>query len=354
MRRPLACFVAAAAVALTVTGCSSTLSDAATITYSLSGTKHVAHVTRSRLLDEVGKLAADKPFAAWLNQNPNFAPGVDKNVSASTKISATWLTILIQQEAIDALFTARHLRISSALQAQAAANVVQIFPTPDVFPAFDAKFRATLTDREARREALGSSYVDTSDAAGQRYFRAHQSQFACSSGKDVAHILVASRAAAQQILDRLRGGASFATLARQESSDKGSGAAGGALGCLTPGAFVPAFQNAAEAAPFDTPVGPVRSKYGYHVILVTHATTSYDAVRSQVQQALAQEGQAAFRSALVKLLKSFRVHVDARFGTWGLANGAYQVSPPKALTPGTAREGTTTTAAATGATGGAP
>src|SRR6266550_1516118 len=68
MRRFLFCFVAVALlalVALVASACSSTLNDAATITYSQSGNDHDAHVTRADLVDEVRQLAADKPFAAW-------------------------------------------------------------------------------------------------------------------------------------------------------------------------------------------------------------------------------------------------------------------------------------------------
>lgn len=345
MKRPLALLVAAVVVALVGSGCSSTLSDAATINYSQRGTTHTVSVTRDDLLSEVRKIVANKPFATWLTQN-KFT--VNRDVSADTGISAIWLSQLIHQQAIDQLFKSRHLSVSPTVSAQAAKDALNIFPSADIYPAFDSKFRATLADRQARTEAVLSSYTDTSDAAGQKYFNAHKSQFACASGKNVAHILVATQAKAQQLLDEIKGGASFATLAEQNSTDKTSGAQGGSLGCLVAGAFVPVFQNAAEAAPFDTPSGPIHSQFGYHIILVTHATPSYDASRARVQQALAQAGQVSAQQSIDALLKSFKVHLDPRFGTWGLAaNGqgqsVYEVTPPKPPNPSTQREGTTTT-----------
>jgi hypothetical protein len=349
MRRPFALLLVVAAVALVGSACASTLSDAATITFTVKGKTQEAHVTRDDLLNEVGKIVANKPFADWLKQN-KFT--VSKDVSADTSVSAIWLTQLIHQQAIDTLFASRHLKVSSTTQTQAGKDVVQIFPTATVYPAFDAKFRATLTDRQARTEALLSSYTDTSDAAGQKYFDAHKSQFACASGKNVAHILVATQAKAQDLLNQLKAGASFATLAQQNSTDTQSGAQGGALGCLTTGEFVPAFETAAEAAPLNTPVGPVHSQFGYHVILVTPAAASYAASRSQVLTALARQGQVAAQAAIDGLLKSSKVHLDPRFGKWGLtSNGqgqsVYEVTPPKAPSPSTSRNGTTTTAPST-------
>jgi len=356
MKRSFALFVAAVAVAVVGSGCSSSLTDAATINVSVKGAQQEDHVTRADLLSEVGKIVANKPFAAWLKQN-KFT--VSPNVSADTSVSAIWLSQLIHQQAIDSLFASRHLEVSSAVQAAAAKDVVNIFPTPDIYPAFDSKFRATLTARQARTEALLASYTDTSDAAGEAFYNAHQSEFACASGKNVSHILVATQAKAQQILDQLKLGASFGTLAAQDSTDTGSAPQGGALGCLKPGEFVPAFQNAADIAPVGTPIGPVHSQFGYHVILVTPATSSYAAARTQVKAALAQQAQITAQAAIDKLLKAFKVHLDPRFGTWGLTpNGqgqnVYEVSPPKAPAPNDSREGSTTTTTTTTAPAAVP
>jgi len=350
MRRFLLGFVAAVLLALGGSACSSTLNDAATIKYSLSGKDHEEHVTRADLISEVRKIVDDKPFADYLKQQ-GFA--LNGDLTAGSDIAAIWLGTLIQQEAYDALFDARSLKVAPAQVSAATANMPRAFPA-NSFAAFPAKFRAELIDREARREALIASYVNTSEAAGKRYFEQHQSQFACASGRDVSHILVASRAAAEQILTQLRNGADFAALAKEKSTDTGSGAQGGALGCLMPNGFVAPFQAAAESAPFGTPVGPVHSQYGYHVILVTHATPSYEASRAQVQQALQQQGQVAYQTALAKLLKAFDVHIDPRFGAW-INNGSGQrnffVQPPAQVNPKTGRDATTTTTTASAANG---
>jgi parvulin-like peptidyl-prolyl isomerase len=349
MKRPLALFVAAVAIALVGSACSSTLTDAATIKFSQQGKSQTVAVTRDDLLTEVGKIVANKPFATWLKQN-KFT--VNKDVSTDTAVSAIWLSQLIHQQAIDQLVKARHVKVTSAIQATAAKDVVNIFPTADIYPAFDAKFRAILADRQARTEALLASYTDVSQSAGQKYFDAHKSQFACASGRNIAHILVATQSAAQQLLDQLKAGASFATLAQQHSTDTQSAVQGGNLGCLQAGAFVPVFQTAAENAPFDTPTGPVHSQFGYHIILVTHANPTYESSRAAVEQALAQAGSASAQKDIDGLLKAFKVHIDPRFGTWGLTpNGqgqsVYEVSPPTSPKPSTNRDGTTTTPSTT-------
>jgi parvulin-like peptidyl-prolyl isomerase len=345
MKRPLALLIAAV-VGLVGSGCSgSTLHDAATLRYSVKGSARTLHVSRDQLLSEVRNIVSNKPFATFLKAQKFTVDATD--LTADSKVTAIWLSQLIQAQAIDALFTSRHLHVTKAIQVQAAKDVVQIFPTPSIFPAFSAKFRASLTDRQARTEALLLSYADTSDAAGEAYFKAHESQFGCASGKEVSHILLKTRAAAQGILDQLTAGASFTELAKTKSTDP-SGAKGGALGCLAAREFVAAFQNAADAAPLDKPVGPVKTQFGYHVILVTKATTSYAEVRAQVLQALRQQGTQKASTEINALIKSFKVHLDPRFGTWGPTTDAqgqtiYHVTAPTTPTVNDSREGTTTT-----------
>jgi parvulin-like peptidyl-prolyl isomerase len=222
----------------------------------------------------------------------------------------------------------------------------QVFPTPEIFAAFDREYREDLIDREARRQAVVASFADVSDDAGREYFEEHKAEFACPSGKDVAHILVPTAADAQDILTELRAGGDFGEIAQERSSDSGSAVAGGTLGCLTPRTFVAEFQEAANDAPFDTPIGPVQTEFGYHLILVTRANPTYESVRAQVQQALAQQGQQAAQDGMNEMMEAFRVHVDPRFGTWTDDDGQGQtflVTPPDFENPSTQREGTTTT-----------
>jgi hypothetical protein len=360
MKRPLKLLVAIVAVASVGAGCSSggggssTLNDAATMGYTLKGKHHTLHVSRATLLSEVRSLVNNEPFVAFLKEQ-QFT--VSKDLSADSKITAIWLTQLIQQETIDSLFASRHLHVTEALRAQATKDAARFFPGETIFPAFSKKFRDTLIERQARSLAVAASYTHTSDTAGKAYFAAHQADFGCPSGRDVAHILVTTQTAAQAIVDQLAAGGSFETIAKEKSTDTGSAQNGGSVGCLAAGAFVPAFQSAAEKAPFGTPVGPVHTQFGYHVILVTKASTpTYESSRAKVLEALKQQGQQDFSEAVTALFKLFKPHLDPRFGTWGLTPNAqgqpiYQVTPPKPPTPATSREGTTTTSVPPAANG---
>ena len=78
-----------------------------------------------------------------------------------------------------------------------------------------------------------------------------------------------ARARAERLLAQVRGGADFATLARDNSGDEGSAARGGDLGWFPHGQMVAPFDEAA----FSTEPGQlvedlVESDFGYHIIFV--------------------------------------------------------------------------------------
>lgn len=82
------------------------------------------------------------------------------------------------------------------------------------------------------------------------------------------HILVADGTLAIAIIEKLKNGEDFATLAKELSTDTGSGANGGDLGWFGSGAMVPEFETAAFALenPGDITLTPVKSQFGYHII----------------------------------------------------------------------------------------
>ena len=109
-----------------------------------------------------------------------------------------------------------------------------------------------------------------------------RNQWGTPEERRASHILIAAandakedvRKAAEQkaqaIADAVRKAPkTFAEVAKKESQDPGSGAQGGDLGFFPRGAMVKPFEDAAYAAKKGDIVGPVKSDFGYHVIMVT-------------------------------------------------------------------------------------
>ena len=95
------------------------------------------------------------------------------------------------------------------------------------------------------------------------------------------HVLVPDEARAAALLAELEGGADFAAVARRESTCA-SASKGGDLGEFKPGAMVAAFDAACfegdPPPPAGSLVGPVKTQFGYHVILITDRSMNRDQV----------------------------------------------------------------------------
>lgn len=85
------------------------------------------------------------------------------------------------------------------------------------------------------------------------------------------HILVKHESQAQDLLLQLKKGAKFHTLAKKYSICP-SGKKGGDLGEFTKGAMVPAFDKAVFSGEVLTPLGPIKTKFGWHIIKVLYRT----------------------------------------------------------------------------------
>lgn len=83
-------------------------------------------------------------------------------------------------------------------------------------------------------------------------------------------IAVADEQAARQLLDKLKGGSDFETLAKENSTDKKTAAKGGDMGCFEKEGMIARtdFENLAFTAKQGEVAGPVKSEFGYHLLLV--------------------------------------------------------------------------------------
>jgi parvulin-like peptidyl-prolyl isomerase len=118
---------------------------------------------------------------------------------------------------------------------------------------------------------------------------------------------------AKDLRAKIVAGANFADLAKTESDDAGSAVNGGDLGSFTKDRMVPEFANAAFAAKIGEVTEPVKSAYGYHLILVeSHSTKSFAEAKPEIEKAMGPEMAKQGLEALKK--KTTVVYDESYFG----------------------------------------
>lgn len=83
-----------------------------------------------------------------------------------------------------------------------------------------------------------------------------------------SHILVKSQEACEALKAEIENGADFAALAQKHSLCP-SGKKGGALGTFFRGQMVKEFDDVVFSAEIGKVQGPVKTQFGYHLILIT-------------------------------------------------------------------------------------
>jgi parvulin-like peptidyl-prolyl isomerase len=241
------------------------------------------------------------------------APGPADELEAS--VFARYLSIAIQWKAV----------------VQGAAAEYGIEPTDD---EIDAKFNEfveaqgqaafeTLSEEGVRRlaaqfviqEAVESELAPGVDSvsddvvSGEIIENFLDWTIVCS-----AHILVETENEAVAVIARLDAGEDFGEVARDVSTDTGSGANGGDLGCSSPSGYVTEFAAATMAADLNVVTDPIESEFGYHVILVSGREEATPEVVRETLERNALIG--AVDAWFVRVVGDAVVVIDEGIGVW--------------------------------------
>ena len=143
-----------------------------------------------------------------------------------------------------------------------AAQESGIEKNKDVQEKFTALKKKIITQAYLEREA--DSKVSEADI--KKAYAAKKKEIESKEEAHARHILVKTEEEAKKIMAQAKAGKDFAALAKEKSTDKGSGSNGGDLGFFTAERMVPEFSKAAFALKKGEISAPVKSNFGWHVI----------------------------------------------------------------------------------------
>ena len=165
-------------------------------------------------------------------------------------------------------------------------------------------------DNERRALASGETIEKIAEAAVtddavQKLYEEKIAKEEPSPEYQASHILLETADEANKIMKLLEGGADFATLAKERSTGP-SGPSGGDLGWFSPGAMVPEFEQAVVKMKVGEFVGPVKTQFGFHVIILNDQR-DYASLDSQRQELVEEVGAKAIADEITRLKASAKV-----------------------------------------------
>ncbi|MEM7018645.1 MAG: SurA N-terminal domain-containing protein [Pseudomonadota bacterium] len=159
--------------------------------------------------------------------------------------------------------------------------------------------RVSVEYIELSHEQLSESEVINEAQLRDRY-ESQLEKYTTPPEWTASHILIeigddeeASRQQAEEILAKANAGEDFGELAKAHSIDTGSAQNNGELGSFGPGRMVAPFEEALKSMQADEIKGPIKTRFGWHIIKLTAATpsvsTPFDEVREEIQKAIQLE-----------------------------------------------------------------
>lgn len=274
-------------------------------------------------------LRARSAVAATVNEEPILWSEVDAEVARAAaqfnvnltgpdsekqraELSKLVLDQLIDQRLILQAARKRGVQVSETAVSAEIDRIRKNFGTEEEFQQALAQRNLTMEDvRRLLRVNLTVrallplvAKVEVPEAEVRKNFDQRRAQFDQPEQARVSHILIRvedpkqEERAKQTILliqGRLAKGEKFADLARQYSQDPGSKDKGGDLGFFARGAMVKEFEQVAFNLQPGQVSGPVKTQFGYHLILLHEKKPAkkavYEEVAAQIREQLIQERQ---------------------------------------------------------------
>ncbi len=250
--------------------------------------------------------------------------------------------------ALDTAFAATGAK-TVTITAELRKRAEQAFAGQNAPPESGQKAFAALSkklqDRELRLVSLPAVLAEKKAktlGTPEEFYKANPGRFvleACTR-----HILIPDKARVDAVRAKIVAGADFAGLAKTESTDTGSGAQGGDLGCGDPKQFVPEFAKAVGTLKIGELSKPVQTQFGYHLIEVkSRKIAPFAQVKSAIGDDMLAKAREDVESEVAVYAKD--LSVDPLFGVAGTDQ---QGRPAVLVTPTAASGGSANVAPAQG------
>ena len=221
------------------------------------------------------------------NSAAEFEEDLSREIALTKMESALQNSVLLSPKAVDAEYRRANENAKVRYVLLPAGQIDSVTVTPAEVEAYYKANQADYTHGEQRKVryiladyAKIRSEIKPTDAELRRLYEQNKDNYRRPASAHVLHILVksepgatpqadaAAKAKAEALVAQLRGGADFATLARENSEDPSSSGNGGDMGWVDMGKTVEPFERAIFSIPLNT-VDIARSQeYGYHIIKV--------------------------------------------------------------------------------------
>lgn len=206
------------------------------------------------------------------------------------------LTSLISEKIVELEIAKQDIKIESEVIDKEFKKMEEQYGGKEALA--NAMKSSNLTEKDLKEDIKNKLSIDKllkddikiSDEEIAKYYEENKANFTEEEQVKASHILVEKEDLAKEIKKKLAGGEDFSKLAKEYSIDEGTKVNGGDLGFFGKGKMVPSFDEAAFKLPIGQVSEPIKSDFGYHIIVVNEKkeakTTSLEENKETIKQML--------------------------------------------------------------------
>lgn len=174
--------------------------------------------------------------------------------------------------------------------------------------------REQLMMTKLLKQEAGVDASEITDEEVKAFYEENKADLTVQEQVNASHILVKTEEEAQAIKEELATGADFAELAKEKSTDPSAKTNNGNLGLFAKGAMVPEFEQAAFSLEEGEISEPVKSQFGYHIILLHKKMPArqlpFEEVKEDIRKVIAEKKQ---QEKLLKYIEELRAKAKIEY-----------------------------------------
>ncbi len=262
-------------------------------------------------------LAADDDVVAKVNEQP--ITKADFYELLESTYGHEVLTQMIADALVEEAAKESKIEVNTIVE-QEYNRIRSQYPDENTFMAALAENKYTVDSLRHRikitviLDILSKQGVVVTDQEVLAYFEANKDSLGTPAQSQVSHILVDTLEQATQVKAKLDAGGNFAALAKEYSVDRETAVNGGDLGLISDDEeIVPEFRAAMDSLLLGQISEPVKTSYGYHIIMITGRTLArpaqFDKVKETVRAKLVEDKARSYDAVVQDLYNHYKVSV---------------------------------------------
>lgn len=263
--------IAMLTMAILITGCSKT--GLAEGVVAKIGNKEVTEAEYNKLLDYYLSIATTQYNLTEEILNTDNGSGMTLLDTLKAEVlDIIVLTEIIADKAAENKVTVTDEEVTKEFE----ENHVKVMESDENYKKLieENKLDDAFIKEQIRKDLIAYKYnqfylekTEINEAAAKTFYEENPEGFH-NEQVSAKHILVETEETAKEVIGKLEAGADFAELAKEYSTEPGAEQTGGNLGYFKKGRMVPEFEKAAFALEVGKISEPVKTDFGYHVIVV--------------------------------------------------------------------------------------